>query len=51
MSKWLNQFLENEIVNRSDKSDRFDLGVNLSGLSGRPQGLLEEKKVENNLRK
>ena len=51
MNKWLNQFLENEIVNRSDKSDRFDLGVNLSGLSGRPQGLLDEKKVENNPRK
>ena len=51
MSKWLNLFLENEIVNRSDKSDRFDLGESLSGLSGRPQGLLDEKKVENNPRK
>src|SRR3990167_4358908 len=39
---------EVSIVNRSD---RFDLGVNLSGLSGRAWGLLDEKKVENNLRK
>ncbi|HUX79472.1 MAG TPA: hypothetical protein VMW10_07010 [Alphaproteobacteria bacterium] len=45
MSKWLNLFLENEIVNRSDKSDRFDLRVSLSG---DPQELLDEKKVENN---
>ena len=44
MSKWLNLFLENEIVNRSDKSDRFDLRVSLSGLSGGPQELLDEKK-------
>lgn len=51
MSKWLNLFLENEIVNRSDKSDRFDLRVNLSGLSGGHQECLDEKKVENNLRK
>lgn len=50
MRKWLNQFLEKELVNRSDKSDRFDLGVNLSDLSGRPQGFLDEnlEKVENN---
>jgi hypothetical protein len=51
MSKWLNLFLENEIVNKSDKSDRFEKDANLSGLSGRPQGLLDEKKVENNPRK
>ena len=51
MSKWLNQFLGNEIVNRTDKSDRLDLGANLSGLSGCPQELLDDKKVENNLMK
>lgn len=45
MSKWLNLFLKNEILNRSDKSDRFDLRVSLSG---GPQELLDEKKVENN---
>ena len=50
MNKWLNQFLENEIVNRSD---RFDLGLNLSDLSGHPPGLLDEnlEKVENNTSK
>jgi hypothetical protein len=48
MSKRLNLFLENEIVNRSDKSDRFDLRVSLSGLSGGFQELLDEKKMENN---
>jgi hypothetical protein len=51
MSKWLSQFLENESVKRSDKSDRFEKDANLSGLSGGPSGLLDEKKVENNLRK
>ena len=53
MSKWLNQFLENEIVNRSDKSDRFRLEANMSPLSLRPRGLLDEnlEKVENNPRK
>lgn len=45
MSKWLNLFLENEIANRSDKSDRFDLRVSLSG---GPHELLDEKKVKNN---
>jgi hypothetical protein len=50
MSKWLNLFLENEIVNRSDKSDRFKFEPNMSPLSLRPLGLLDEKmeKVENN---
>ncbi|EKE09047.1 MAG: hypothetical protein ACD_16C00221G0005 [uncultured bacterium] len=50
MSKWLNRFLENEIVNRSDKSDRFRFETNMSPLSLRPRGLLDEKmeKVENN---
>lgn len=50
MTKWINQFLENEIVNKSDKSDRFDLELKSSGLSGRPKGLLEEK-LKINLRK
>jgi hypothetical protein len=50
MSKWLSLFLENEIVNRSDKSDRFRFETNMSGLSLHPRGLLDEKleKVENN---
>lgn len=50
MSKWINLFLENEIVNRSDKSDKFKFETNMSPLSLHPQGLLDEKmeKVENN---
>lgn len=50
MSKWLNLFLENEIVNRSDKSDRFKLETNMSPLSLRPLGSLDKKleKAENN---
>lgn len=37
MNKWLNQFLE-----KPDISDRFGFNMNMSGLSGRPQGLLKE---------
>jgi len=50
MSKWLNRFLENEIVNRSDKSDKFKAEPNMSPLSLHSRGLLDEKleKVENN---
>ncbi len=50
MSKWLNLFLENEIVNRSDKSDRFKFEPNMSPLSLCSRELLDEKleKLENN---
>ena len=37
MNKWLNQFLE-----KPDISDRFDSKVNMSGLSGRPQRILDQ---------
>jgi hypothetical protein len=43
--------LENIPGEGPDKPDRLDPNLNLSGLSGRPQGLLDKKKVENNLRK
>ena len=46
MNQWINQFLENEIVNRTDKTDRTDKpkdGGPLSVLSVRPPGLLDEK--------
>ena len=50
MSKWLNLFLENEIVNRSDKSARFKSMPNMSPLSLCSREFLDEKleKVENN---
>ena len=50
MSQWINQFLENEIVNRTDKTDKpINEGL-LSVLSVRLPGLFDEKrkKVENN---
>ena len=47
MNQWINQFLENEIVNRTDKPTN---ARPLSVLSVRTPGLLEEnlEKVENN---
>lgn len=50
MSKWINLFLKNEIVNSSDKSDRFKLETNMSPLSLCSRELLDEKleKAENN---
>ena len=40
MNKWLNQFLEKPDI--SDNTDRFDSNVNMSGLSGRPQRVLDK---------
>ena len=40
MNKWLNQFLEKPDI--SDNTDRFGSNINMSDLSGRPQGLLKE---------
>jgi hypothetical protein len=51
MNQWIKQFVENEIVNRTHKTDKPRGEGPLSVLSVRPRGLLDEKveKVENNL--
>lgn len=50
MNQWINQFLENEIVNRTDKTDKPTNARPLSVLSVRTPELLDEKleKVKNN---